>query len=57
MVYNVFGKEYEKKIEFVKDRPGHDKRYSITNKKLVELGFNKFTDLEFALKETISNEY
>ena len=31
-------------IEFVPDRPGHDFRYSVSNNKLVNLGFDKFTN-------------
>jgi dTDP-glucose 4,6-dehydratase len=47
--------DYESSIEFVKDRLGHDFRYSIDNKKIDNLLKSKrqVTDLNKALKETI----
>ena len=53
-VYNLFDKNAEKKIKFVEDRLGHDFRYSISNKKLTDLGFDKFTNLEISLEATIN---
>ncbi len=44
----------ENYLSFVKDRPGHDFRYSICNKKLMLLGFNGFSDFRQSLSETIS---
>ncbi|MFQ5647679.1 MAG: dTDP-glucose 4,6-dehydratase [Candidatus Aenigmatarchaeota archaeon] len=42
-------------IEFVKDRPGHDKRYSLDcTKAREELGWTPRHDFETALRETIS---
>ena len=56
-VYNVFDPDTEKKVKFVKDRPGHDFRYSISNKKLTDLGFCEFTRLEEAIKETVDASF
>ena len=44
----------EDMIEFVKDRPGHDKRYSLDCRKMTEqTGWKPKHDFETALKETI----
>ena len=41
-------------IEYVKDRPGHDKRYSIDSSKLQnEFGWESTHDFDKALKETV----
>jgi len=40
-------------IQFVKDRPGHDKRYSLDCAKIKALGWQPRHDFESALKETI----
>lgn len=40
-------------IEFVKDRPGHDKRYSLNCAKIKALGWRPHHNFEDALKETI----
>lgn len=40
-------------IEFVKDRPGHDQRYSLNIEKIRKLGWNSRYRFEDALKETI----
>jgi len=49
--------EYLKKpndlIQFVKDRPGHDRRYSLDTKKIMNLGWRPEFDFESSLKETI----
>ena len=42
------------KIKFVKDRPGHDLRYALNNKKIFkELKWKANIDFEKGLKETI----
>ena len=41
-------------IEFVKDRPGHDRRYSIKCEKIKKLGWYPQTDFEKGLKLTIN---
>ena len=41
------------RIEFVKDRPGHDWRYSLDSSKLMALGWKPETTFESALKETV----
>lgn len=54
-VYDVFDPAAKTKVEFnfVDDRPGHDFRYSISNRKLLDLGFDEFTRIEDSLKETV----
>ena len=41
-------------ISYVKDRPGHDRRYSIDCTKLKSLGWSPKYDFESALEQTIS---
>ena len=42
-------------IEFVSDRPGHDKRYSINSEKIhKEIGWSPTYDFEKALEETVT---
>lgn len=43
----------ESLVEFVKDRPGHDLRYSIDTKKICELGWEPRTEFEKGIKKTI----
>jgi dTDP-glucose 4,6-dehydratase len=46
--------ELEKQIRFVKDRPGHDRRYAIDSSKLQnELGWSPRHDLDTGLAETV----
>ena len=46
--------EYKKLITFVKDRPGHDRRYALSVEKMKrELEWNPSTDFRKGLKETI----
>lgn len=40
-------------IEFVKDRPGHDKRYSLDCSKINKLGWKPRFNFEKAMKETV----
>ncbi len=47
-------KSYRSLIKFVKDRPGHDKRYSINSKKIKEeLGWDAHYGLDKGLEETV----
>jgi dTDP-glucose 4,6-dehydratase len=46
-------KQGEDKIEYVKDRPGHDRRYAIDSSKLRKLGWSPYFDFETALNKTI----
>lgn len=49
------GKKYQNLITYVKDRPGHDRRYAIDCSKLLrEIGWTPRVKLEEGLKETIS---
>jgi dTDP-glucose 4,6-dehydratase len=41
-------------IKFVKDRPGHDRRYSVNAEKLAALGWQPSYDLERGLRETVA---
>ena len=52
-ILNMMGKP-NNLIEYVGDRPGHDKRYSIDSSKIQnEIGWNTKYDFEQALKETV----
>jgi len=44
----------EDSIEFVKDRPGHDRRYSIDCSKLKKLGYQPKTKFEQGLGQTVA---
>lgn len=48
------GKRYSDLITFVKDRPGHDRRYAINCDKIKrELGWKRVFDFELAIRKTI----
>jgi dTDP-glucose 4,6-dehydratase len=52
-VLKIMGKD-ESEIEFVKDRPGHDRRYAVDWSKINhELGWEPSRDFDTRLKETI----
>jgi len=54
LILNQLGKPKEL-IEFVKDRPGHDKRYAINSNKIKnELGWEPGHSFETAMKDTIN---
>jgi dTDP-glucose 4,6-dehydratase len=42
------------RIEFVADRPGHDRRYSVDTSKIRALGWNKVHTIESALEKTVN---
>ena len=44
----------ESLIEFVKDRPGHDRRYSLKCDKIKELGWEPATSFEQGLEQTVA---
>jgi len=46
-------KKPEDLIEFVKDRPGHDVRYSLNSKKLRELGWDTETSFNEGIEKTV----
>jgi len=48
----ILGKD-ENSIEFVKDRPGHDKRYALDITKMKGLGWRPRQDFKAALKLTV----
>jgi len=53
LIINTLGKS-EALIKYVKDRPGHDKRYAIDNTKITtELGWKPAYTFEQGMKETI----
>lgn len=55
MILEIMGKD-ESSIEYVKDRPGHDKKYAIDSSKIKNLGWKpKYTKENFkdGLKETV----
>ncbi len=51
-ILKILGKS-EDLIEYVKDRPGHDRRYSIESSKIRGLGWRPYHNFEKALEETI----
>lgn len=53
MILQHLGKT-ESLIEFIKDRPGHDFRYSVDCTKLCQLGWRAQVDFSRGLKETIA---
>ena len=53
LILEAMGKD-ENYIEYVKDRPGHDRRYAISNDKITkELGWTPFITFETGIKLTI----
>jgi dTDP-glucose 4,6-dehydratase len=47
-------KSYLDQITFVKDRPGHDRRYAIdANKIITQLGWNPLESFETGIQKTI----
>jgi len=52
IVLRELGKD-EDWIEYVKDRPGHDRRYALDSTKVKKLGWKPEYDFEKAIKETI----
>lgn len=51
-ILNILGKN-KRMIKFVKDRPGHDKRYALDFRKLKRLGWKPKYKFENALKKTV----
>ena len=51
-ILDYLGKD-SSSIEFVKDRPGHDWRYSLDSTKLHNMGWKPESTFEDALKETV----
>ena len=46
--------KYEELISLVKDRPGHDRRYSINNTKIMnELNWKPSIDFDLGIRKTI----
>lgn len=41
------------RIDYVEDRPGHDRRYSVNTSKIREIGWEKKFSIESALEETV----
>jgi dTDP-glucose 4,6-dehydratase len=53
-ILDILGKSHDM-IEYVKDRPGHDKRYSIDSSKIQkEIGWKPKYQFDDALKETVN---
>jgi len=46
-------KKPETLIKYVKDRPGHDRRYAISNAKLKKLDWKPLTNFKTGLKKTV----
>ena len=47
------GRTYRSSIEFVEDRPGHDRKYAVNAQKLATLGWAPSADLKNNLKKTV----
>ena len=54
-VTDALGLDFSESIEFVKDRPGHDFRYSIDNSRLSGIGISPPIKFSTALRETIKS--
>ncbi|MFN4032165.1 MAG: dTDP-glucose 4,6-dehydratase [Fimbriimonadales bacterium] len=52
LILNTLGKP-ERLIQFVQDRPAHDRRYALDDSKLRTLGWRPEADFETALRETV----
>lgn len=52
MILDILGLD-ESRIEYVADRPGHDRRYSVDTTKIRNLGWNRKSSMETALAETV----
>ena len=52
-ILKILGKS-EDLITFVRDRPGHDRRYSLSNDKILGLGWKPETSFEDALEKTVT---
>jgi dTDP-glucose 4,6-dehydratase len=52
LILHTLGKP-ESLIQFVKDRPAHDRRYALDDSKLRALGWRPEADFETALRETV----
>jgi dTDP-glucose 4,6-dehydratase len=55
MILGILGKS-EDMIEYVKDRPGHDRRYAVDATKMIDLGWNPdypMENFEQGLRETV----
>ena len=52
IILGEFNKD-ETRIEYIKDRPGHDRRYALDSTKLKKLGWEPKYNFEQAIKETI----
>jgi len=51
-ILKIFGRS-EDLITFVRDRPGHDRRYSLYTKKIEALGWKPIVSFEEGLKNTV----
>lgn len=52
MLLQILGLD-ESRIEYVADRPGHDRRYSVNTSKIRSLGWSRRFSLEHSLAETV----
>ncbi|MBI3991240.1 MAG: dTDP-glucose 4,6-dehydratase [Candidatus Omnitrophica bacterium] len=52
LILKILNKD-ESLIKFVKDRPGHDRRYSVDSRKIMALGWKPTSDFERMLEKTV----
>jgi dTDP-glucose 4,6-dehydratase len=51
-ILDIMGKD-ESSVQYVEDRKGHDRRYSVNIDKITKLGWKKRRSLDEALLETV----
>lgn len=56
-VCDILGVDPQDCVEYVKDRPGHDRKYSIDSTKLNQLGHQVLSDFDSHIQETIHHTY
>ena len=52
-ILKIMGEKEEEFVRYVKDRPNHDQRYSIDNKKIIELGWSEKNNFMKSLERTV----
>lgn len=54
VILKIFGKDFDSNVKFIKDRPGHDRRYAVNWTKInKELGWKPKYDFDIWLKKTV----
>lgn len=53
LLCDIFEKKFEDTVDFVKDRPGHDRRYALDSSKLRALGWSEQENFEKHFREVV----